>query len=125
MQLVWLMCAIMCLQKSSSSFSYFCIYQKKKKKSLMASIRLFEAFITFFCFLTFCYLFRKKTFSCLLIRKIPKIDLWNWPVLGMLPGVLVILHRIYDWSVELLENSNLTIPIQGPMVRWNGYIGHG
>ncbi|VVB09728.1 unnamed protein product [Arabis nemorensis] len=67
----------------------------------MASIGLFEAF---FCLLTFCYLFHKIT---------PKIYLWNWPVLGMLPGALVILHRIYDWSVEVLENSNLTFLFKG------------
>ncbi|KAG2238681.1 hypothetical protein Bca52824_092075 [Brassica carinata] len=32
----------------------------------------------------------------------------------MLPGVLVRLHRIYDCSVEVLENSNLTFQFKGP-----------
>ncbi|CAN6916467.1 unnamed protein product [Brassica oleracea] len=56
----------------------------------------------------------KKPFSYLPFQKTPKSYPWNWPVLGMLPGVLVRLHRIYDCSVEVLENSNLTFQFKGP-----------
>ncbi|KAF8075664.1 hypothetical protein N665_1073s0012 [Sinapis alba] len=38
----------------------------------------------------------------------------NWPLLGMLPGLLMVLHRIYDFTVELLESSNLTFQFKGP-----------
>ncbi|CAH8360939.1 unnamed protein product [Eruca vesicaria subsp. sativa] len=38
----------------------------------------------------------------------------NWPLIGMLPGLLMVLHRIYDFTVELLENSNLTFQFKGP-----------
>ncbi|CAF2091801.1 unnamed protein product [Brassica napus] len=80
----------------------------------MASIGLYETLIAFFIFLTFCFLFNKKHFSYLLIQRTLKSYPWNWPVLGMLPGVLVRLHRIYDCSVEVLENSNLTFQFKGP-----------
>ncbi|KAL0737679.1 hypothetical protein Bca4012_013889 [Brassica carinata] len=32
----------------------------------------------------------------------------------MLPGLLMVLHRFYDFTVELLENSNLTFQFKGP-----------
>nr|QWK52377.1 cytochrome P450 96A8-5 [Isatis tinctoria] len=80
----------------------------------MASIGLYEPFIAFFCFLIFCFLCNKKPFSYLLIQKAFKSYPWNWPVLRMLPGVLVRLHRIYDYSVEVLEKSNLTFQFKGP-----------
>ncbi|KAG2307504.1 hypothetical protein Bca52824_027252 [Brassica carinata] len=38
----------------------------------------------------------------------------NWPVLGMLPGLLVEFHRIYEFSVEILRSSNLTFTFKGP-----------
>ncbi|CAN6910951.1 unnamed protein product [Brassica oleracea] len=34
----------------------------------------------------------------------------------MLPGLLMVLHRIYDFTVELLENSNLTFQFKGPLL---------
>ncbi|CAH8304407.1 unnamed protein product [Eruca vesicaria subsp. sativa] len=80
----------------------------------MASIELYEASIALFFFLIFCFLFNKKPFSNLPIKKTLKSYPWNWPVLGMLPGVLVRLHRIYDCSVEVFENSNLTFQFKGP-----------
>ncbi|XP_048591329.1 alkane hydroxylase MAH1-like [Brassica napus] len=40
----------------------------------------------------------------------------NWPLIGMLPGLLMVLHRIYDFTVELLENSNLTFQFKGPLL---------
>jgi len=62
----------------------------------MASISLFEASIAIFCFIILHFF------------------LGNWPVLGMLPGLLLEFHRIYDFSVEVLENSDLTFPFKGP-----------
>ena len=32
----------------------------------------------------------------------------------MLPGLLMVLHRVYDFTVELLESSNLTFQFKGP-----------
>ncbi|KAL0737675.1 hypothetical protein Bca4012_013885 [Brassica carinata] len=32
----------------------------------------------------------------------------------MLPGLLMVVHRIYDFTVELLESSNLTFQFKGP-----------
>ncbi|ESQ46803.1 hypothetical protein EUTSA_v10027722mg [Eutrema salsugineum] len=80
----------------------------------MASIGLYEAFIAFFCLFTFYFFFHTKPFCCLLIQKTHKSYPWNWPVLGMLPGVLLRLHHIYDYSVEVLECSNLTFQFKGP-----------
>ncbi|AAG27766.1 putative cytochrome P450 superfamily [Arabidopsis thaliana] len=79
----------------------------------MALIGLIEAFIAFVCFLIFYYFLIKKPYSYILI-KISQSGLWNWPVLGMSPGALMRLPRIYDFSVDLLENSNLTFHFKGP-----------
>ncbi|KAK1264526.1 Cytochrome P450 86B1 [Acorus gramineus] len=38
----------------------------------------------------------------------------NWPVLGMLPGLLVNLHRLHDWTVHLLRQTGLTFFFKGP-----------
>ncbi|KAJ4898690.1 hypothetical protein Rs2_12641 [Raphanus sativus] len=79
----------------------------------MASVGLYEASIAFFFFLIFYFLFNKKH-SYLPFKKTLKSYPWNWPVLGMLPGLLVRLHRIYDYSVDVLGNSNLTFQFKGP-----------
>ncbi|VVB09729.1 unnamed protein product [Arabis nemorensis] len=71
----------------------------------MASINLLDASIAIFCFLIILYLFFKK----------PKGPfLRNWPVLGMLPSLLMVLHRIYDYGIEIIEFSDLTFPFKGP-----------
>jgi hypothetical protein len=80
----------------------------------MASIGLYEAFIGFLCFLISFYFLVKKPFRYLLIKKTHQSYPWNWPVLGMLPGILLRLQRIYDYSVEFLENSNMTFQFKGP-----------
>ncbi|XP_024014684.1 alkane hydroxylase MAH1 [Eutrema salsugineum] len=54
-----------------------------------------------------------KPFCYSLIQKTLKSYPWNWPVLGMLPGVLVRLHRSYAFGVEVLESSNLTFQFKG------------
>ncbi|KAF8111831.1 hypothetical protein N665_0072s0042 [Sinapis alba] len=38
----------------------------------------------------------------------------NWPFLGMLPGILVEIPRVYDYITEFLEASNLTFLFKGP-----------
>ncbi|ESQ54388.1 hypothetical protein EUTSA_v10027133mg [Eutrema salsugineum] len=71
----------------------------------MASISLLDASIAILCFLIFHFLLFKKPHDRFLR---------NWPVLGMLPGLLMVLHRIHDFSVEVLENTDLTFPFKGP-----------
>ncbi|KAL9278242.1 hypothetical protein AtEden1_Chr5g0084871 [Arabidopsis thaliana] len=80
----------------------------------MASISLFEASIAIFCFIILHFF---------LLQKPHNRFLRNWPVLGMLPGLLFEFHRIYDFSVEVLENSDLTFHLR-PMVHWYGYVVH-
>ncbi|KAF8109577.1 hypothetical protein N665_0094s0044 [Sinapis alba] len=72
----------------------------------MASISLTEVFMA----IIFCFIF----LHCLLFKKHHNRFLRNWPVLGMLPGLLVELYRIYDFTVEVLENTNLTFLFKGP-----------
>ncbi|KAL1208059.1 Alkane hydroxylase MAH1 [Cardamine amara subsp. amara] len=71
----------------------------------MASISLFEVSIAVICFvILYCFLFKKP------------LDLLSisWPVLGMTPGLFLVLHRIYDIAVEVLEINDLTYPFKGP-----------
>ncbi|CAH8360948.1 unnamed protein product [Eruca vesicaria subsp. sativa] len=62
--------------------------------------------IIIFCFLILLYFLIKKPNTSFITT--------NWPLIGMLPGLLMVLHRIYDFTVELLENSNLTFQFKGP-----------
>ncbi|EOA18124.1 hypothetical protein CARUB_v10006585mg [Capsella rubella] len=71
----------------------------------MASISLVQASIAIVS-LILCFFYHFK--------KPHKGFLRNWPVLGMLPSLLMEFHRIYDFSVEILENSNLTFAFKGP-----------
>nr|VDC98487.1 unnamed protein product [Brassica oleracea] len=76
----------------------------------MASISLFEASLSLFCFLIiFCYFLNKKRFGYLVNKRSP----WNWPVLGMLPA-LVLWSRRIDVLIRVLEKSNLTFLFKGP-----------
>ncbi|KAL1217914.1 Alkane hydroxylase MAH1 [Cardamine amara subsp. amara] len=69
-------------------------------------VGLLEIFIAFIFFLVFhCFLLHKKT---------PKPLLTNWPVLGMLPGLLLQIHRIYDGLTEVLEATDMTYCFKGP-----------
>ncbi|XP_019175948.1 PREDICTED: alkane hydroxylase MAH1-like [Ipomoea nil] len=38
----------------------------------------------------------------------------NWPVLGMLPGIVQNAHRFLDYATELLRHNGGTIEIKGP-----------
>ncbi|KAG7637151.1 putative cytochrome P450 [Arabidopsis thaliana] len=73
----------------------------------MALITLLEVSISllFFSFLYGYFLISKKPHRSFLT---------NWPFLGMLPGLLVEIPRVYDFVTELLEASNLTYPFKGP-----------
>ncbi|CAN8277780.1 unnamed protein product [Cochlearia groenlandica] len=79
----------------------------------MVSFGLFEASIVFFCFFTFYYFLIKKPFYHLINKKTFQSYPWNWPFLGMFPGLLMRLNRIYD-SVEVLESHNMTFLFKGP-----------
>ncbi|CAH8256950.1 unnamed protein product [Arabidopsis lyrata] len=68
-------------------------------------IGLLEIFIAFVFFIFFQYL--------LLHKKSPKPLLTNWPVLGMLPGLLLQVPRIYDWITEVLEATDMTFCFKG------------
>ncbi|VVB09937.1 unnamed protein product [Arabis nemorensis] len=73
----------------------------------MALISFIEVSIYFLCF--------SFLFAYFLISKKPHPSFpTNWPFLGMLPGLLVEIHRVYDYITELLEASNLTYPFRGP-----------
>ncbi|CAH2075976.1 unnamed protein product [Thlaspi arvense] len=72
----------------------------------MAFVSLLEISIAFFCFLIF---------QVFLISKKPhRSFLTNWPLLGMLPGLLLEITRVYDYLTEVLEDSNLNYLFKGP-----------
>ncbi|KAF2580096.1 hypothetical protein F2Q70_00012851 [Brassica cretica] len=79
----------------------------------MASIGLFEAFLSLFPFLIFYYFLNKKHFGYLHIKQTLQSYHWNWPVLGMLPAVPVWLNRIDD-LIWVIEKNNLTFLFKGP-----------
>uniref|UniRef100_A0A7C9EG21 Unspecific monooxygenase n=1 Tax=Opuntia streptacantha TaxID=393608 RepID=A0A7C9EG21_OPUST len=63
-----------------------------------------EIFLLIFSLLfLFCYSFHKKV-------GLPT----NWPFIGMLPAVLKNHHRIHDYAVDIMENSQLTFLVKGP-----------
>ncbi|CAN6979491.1 unnamed protein product [Brassica rapa subsp. trilocularis] len=73
----------------------------------MAMISLLETTVSFLCFSFF--------FGYFLIMKKPHRSFpTNWPFLGMLPGLLVEIPRVYDYVTEFLDASNLTFPFKGP-----------
>lgn len=72
-----------------------------KQSTLMAFVC-----IPIVCFLILLPFFIKKPNTSFITT--------NWPLIGMLPGLLMVLHRIYDFTVELLESSNLTFQFKGP-----------
>ncbi|KAG2307496.1 hypothetical protein Bca4012_083483 [Brassica carinata] len=79
----------------------------------MASIDLFEASISLFCFLIFYCLIIKKKYGYLLIKKTLQSYAWNWPVLGMLPALFV-WHNGIDDIIWFIEKKNLTFLFKGP-----------
>ncbi|KAL0856720.1 hypothetical protein Bca101_061874 [Brassica carinata] len=67
-------------------------------------VSLLVVFVSFIFFLVYVFLHRKPQGGPLLK---------NWPFLGMLPGMLVQLPRIHDWTVEALEANDLTFAFKG------------
>ncbi|KAH0857749.1 hypothetical protein HID58_086010 [Brassica napus] len=73
----------------------------------MSMIGLFGVFIAFIFFLIFqCFFLCKKSHNVLLLK--------NWPFLGMLPGMLFNIPRIFDWISEVHEANDLTFAFKGP-----------
>ncbi|KAF3502744.1 hypothetical protein F2Q69_00041314 [Brassica cretica] len=73
----------------------------------MATIGLPEVFVAFISFLVFnCSFLLKKSQSQPILK--------NWPFFGMLPGMLANIPRIFDFSVEVIEATNLTFSFKGP-----------
>ncbi|KAG2244522.1 hypothetical protein Bca52824_093609 [Brassica carinata] len=62
-------------------------------------------FVAIFCFLILHYLLFKKRYARFLR---------NLPVLRMLPGLLMALHRIHDFIVKILELYGMTFLFKGP-----------
>ncbi|XP_056684119.1 LOW QUALITY PROTEIN: noroxomaritidine synthase 2-like [Spinacia oleracea] len=54
-------------------------------------------------FVFFCCFFRNK-------NGLPT----NWPLVGMLPALLINTHRINDFIIELMQNSDLNFHLKGP-----------
>ncbi|KAG2302503.1 hypothetical protein Bca4012_060798 [Brassica carinata] len=73
----------------------------------MAMIGLLEVFVAFLFYLVF-----KKIFLHLKSPGPPVLK--SWPVLGMLPGMLPHIPRIFEWTYEVLDASNLTFLFKGP-----------
>ncbi|KAJ4892648.1 hypothetical protein Rs2_19442 [Raphanus sativus] len=74
----------------------------------MALVSLVDISIAFFCFLIFQFF---------LISKKPHPSfLTNWPFLGMLPGLILEIHRVYDFATEVLEHGNLNYLFKGPFL---------
>ncbi|KAF8045313.1 hypothetical protein N665_5201s0001 [Sinapis alba] len=74
----------------------------------MALVSLVDISIAFFCFLIFqIFLISKKAHPSFLT---------NWPFLGMLPGLLPEIHRVYDFLTEVLEHANLNYLFIGPFL---------
>ncbi|CAN8272765.1 unnamed protein product [Cochlearia groenlandica] len=69
------------------------------------TIGLLEIFIAFFSLVFIGFLYHKKTQKSLLT---------NWPVLGMLPGLLLHINNIYDFNTGVLKASNMTHFFKGP-----------
>ncbi|CAM0870631.1 unnamed protein product [Alopecurus aequalis] len=73
----------------------------------MASVSFLELSLSLLCFLViYVYHIRPK-------RKNPVIPL-EWPLVGMLPTLLVNLPRLHDWVTSLLTASPLNFRLIGP-----------
>ncbi|KAB2058387.1 hypothetical protein ES319_A11G232100v1 [Gossypium barbadense] len=68
----------------------------------MALVSVFEAVLALICFLFLCCL-RNKNRS-------PK----SFPIVGMLPELILNIHRIHDWCTETFERCHYTFLFNGP-----------
>ncbi|CAN8257967.1 unnamed protein product, partial [Cochlearia groenlandica] len=71
----------------------------------MALISLVQVSIAILCFLVL---------HRFLFKKPHDLFLRNFPVIGMLPGLISVLPRFYEFSAKLLENDGLTFLFKGP-----------
>ncbi|GMI79472.1 cytochrome P450, family 96, subfamily A, polypeptide 10 [Hibiscus trionum] len=80
------------------------LHSKKFPKlcDFMASVGFFEVFLALFCFL-FLYCLRKNDGP-------PR----SFPIVGMMPELLLNVHRIHDWCTEILETCHCTFLFKGP-----------
>ncbi|PKU72546.1 noroxomaritidine synthase-like [Dendrobium catenatum] len=60
---------------------------------------------TILCFIFLLYLHGRRT---------PPGKLTNWPIVGMLPGLAVNLHRLHDFATDILGPSGCTFLFLGP-----------
>ncbi|KAJ4826553.1 hypothetical protein Tsubulata_042913 [Turnera subulata] len=68
----------------------------------MDLVGYFEIFLAIVCFLLLrCYRNRHELLS-------------NWPLVGMLPHLLLNIHRLYDWFISIAEQSQGTYRLKGP-----------
>ncbi|XP_021736652.1 alkane hydroxylase MAH1-like [Chenopodium quinoa] len=67
----------------------------------MSSIQYPEIFLAIVCFFFTCFLTR---------HGIP----WNWPIVGMLPSLLIHLNRVHHRCVDLLQQTNCNFLLIGP-----------
>ncbi|KAK4413915.1 Alkane hydroxylase MAH1 [Sesamum alatum] len=73
----------------------------------MAIFEYLEVFLILLCILLFCFL-RIKTLKT---GSAPT----NWPVVGMLPGLLLNIHRVHDYVTEILSECGGTFKFKGPL----------
>ncbi|XP_022739840.1 alkane hydroxylase MAH1-like [Durio zibethinus] len=69
----------------------------------MALVSIFELVLAFICFLFLCCLRNKNDGT-------PK----SFPLVGMMPDLLLNIHRIHDWGTEVLERNHCTFLFKGP-----------
>ncbi|KAM7504412.1 hypothetical protein LguiB_003316 [Lonicera macranthoides] len=64
--------------------------------------------VLLFSFLLYCWTTRKMSKQRRLL--VPT----NWPIVGMLPGLLVNCHRVHEFATDILKDSNGTFLFKGP-----------
>ncbi|XXG87602.1 hypothetical protein AAC387_Pa11g2249 [Persea americana] len=69
---------------------------------LMDFLTYFVALLATVCFFLLRSLFQKEKLMV------------NWPVVGMLPSLLLNVHRLHDWYTEVLRANGCTVFFHGP-----------
>ncbi|RWR79420.1 alkane hydroxylase MAH1-like protein [Cinnamomum micranthum f. kanehirae] len=59
------------------------------------------------CFAIICFFIVRSLFQ----KNKPMV---KWPVVGMLPSLLLNVHRLHDWYTEVLRTNGCTILFEGP-----------
>ncbi|XP_074574527.1 noroxomaritidine synthase 3-like [Curcuma longa] len=82
----------------------------------MALLQLWPEFlVALLCFALFYCYYR-------LFFKSPTAMPVNWPVSGMLPGLLANLHRLHDWATDMLQETGCTFSFRGPWFMGMDYV---